>query len=146
SLYTDSDKTIGMLAGTPAPPRRKRVTSRELTEYGMLPELLGRLPVQVQLDALDEAQLVEVLSGPPDALVREYQAILAADDVKLDIGEDALREIVRFALARRVGARGLRGILEEVCHELMFEAPERRGETVVVDAAYVRARLADVEL
>ena len=86
-----------------------------------------------------------MLTGPPDSLVREYQALLAADEVKLEFDDAALREIVRFAVARRVGARGLRGIVEEVCHDLMFEAPERRGETVMVDADWVRERLAQVE-
>ena len=145
-LYGEADKTIGVLGGGAAAPRRKRIGMKELTEYGMLPELLGRLPVIVQLDPLDEDQLVEVLSTPPDSLVKEYQALLAADDVKLELSDEALREIVRFAVARRVGARGLRGIVEEVCHDLMFEAPERRGETVVVGGDYVRERLARVEL
>jgi ATP-dependent Clp protease ATP-binding subunit ClpX len=112
----------------------------------VLPELLGRLPVIVQLDALDEDQLVDVLSGPPDSLIKEYTALLAADDVKLEFADDALRELVRFAVARRVGARGLRGIVEEVCHDLMFEAPERRGETVKVTRQYVAERLARVEV
>ena len=125
--------------------KKPRVTSKELSDYGMLPELLGRLPVIVQLDPLDETQLVDVLCGPPDSIVREYQALLAADEVKLEFADAALREIVRFAVARRVGARGLRGIVEEVCHDLMFEAPERRGETVMVDADWVRERLAQVE-
>jgi ATP-dependent Clp protease ATP-binding subunit ClpX len=144
TLYGDGDKKIGMLAEAHAP-KQKPIGAKELSDYGMLPELLGRLPVIVQLDSLDEDQLVEVLSGPPDSLLREYQALLAADDVKLEFADAALREIVRFATARRVGARGLRGIVEEVCHDLMFEAPERRGETVMVDAAWVRERLARVE-
>jgi ATP-dependent Clp protease ATP-binding subunit ClpX len=147
SMYGDGEKTIGVLgAGDEKLKKRKRVGGKELAEYGMLPELLGRLPVIVQLDPLDEAQLVDVLVGPPDSLVREYQALLAADDVKLEISDDAMREIVRFAVARRVGARGLRGILEEVCQDLMFEAPERRGEALTIDAAYVRERLERVEL
>lgn len=146
AMYGDGEKTIGMLGGDDKPKPRKRIGAKELSDYGMLPELLGRLPVIVQLDPLDEAQLVDVLSGPPDSLVREYQALLAADDIKLEIGEDAMREIVRFAMARRVGARGLRGIVEEVCQDLMFEAPERRGETLAIDAAYVRERLGRVEL
>jgi ATP-dependent Clp protease ATP-binding subunit ClpX len=147
ALYGDGEKTIGMVGGggDAAKPKHKRVTSKELSDYGMLPELLGRLPVIVQLDSLDEDQLVEVLSGPPDSLLREYQALLAADDIKLELSNEALREIVRFAAARRVGARGLRGIVEEVCHDLMFEAPERRGETVMVDVGWVRERLARVE-
>ncbi|MDB4967648.1 MAG: ATPase [Myxococcales bacterium] len=147
SMYGDGEKTIGMLgAGDGKPEKRKRIGGKELSDYGMLPELLGRLPVIVQLDPLDEAQLVDVLSGPPDSLVKEYQALLAADDVTLDFADDAMREIVRFAVARRVGARGLRGIVEEVCQDLMFEAPERRGDSVTIDAAYVRARLGRVEL
>jgi ATP-dependent Clp protease ATP-binding subunit ClpX len=145
SLYDESERRIGMLAKGAAP-KKKRVGMKELTDYGMLPELLGRLPVIVQLDALDENQLVEVLSGPPDSLIKEYTALLAADDVRLEFAEDAMRELVRFAVARRVGARGLRGIVEEVCHDLMFEAPERRGETVTVTRQYVVERLARVEV
>ncbi len=143
AMYGDADKTIGVVGGKSgeAAKKQKRVGAKELTDYGMLPELLGRLPVVVQLDALDEDQLVEVLRGPPDSLVREYQALLAADEVRLELSDEALREIVRFAVARRVGARGLRGIVEEVCHDLMFEAPERRGETVMVDVEWVRRRL-----
>ncbi|HEX6837327.1 MAG TPA: ATP-dependent Clp protease ATP-binding subunit ClpX [Polyangia bacterium] len=145
AMYGDGEaKTIGMLGGAAAK-KHKPIGSKELSEYGMLPELLGRLPVVVQLDALDEDQLVDVLRGPPDSLVREYQALFAADDVKLELTDGALREIVRFAVARRVGARGLRGIVEEVCHDLMFEAPERRGETVMVDGDWVRQRLARIE-
>jgi ATP-dependent protease Clp ATPase subunit len=100
----------------------------------------------VPLAPLDEDQLVDVLATPPDSLVKEYQALLAADDVTLELTDEALREIVRFAVSRRLGARGLRGIVEEVCHDLMFEAPERRGEKVVVGGEYVRERLSRVEL
>jgi ATP-dependent Clp protease ATP-binding subunit ClpX len=145
SIYGDGDKTIGMVGGDTREKKKQPVGSKELSDYGMLPELLGRLPVIVQLDPLDDKQLVEVLSGPPDSIVREYQALLAADDVTLEFAETALREIVRFAVSRRVGARGLRGIVEEVCHDIMFEAPERRGETVMVDAEWVRQRLAEVK-
>jgi len=146
SMYAEGDKTIGVVGGGAASEKkRKPVGGKELTDYGMLPELLGRLPVIVELDALGEDQLIEVLSGPPDSLLREYQALLAADDVTLEFADAALREIVRFAVARRVGARGLRGIVEEVCHDLMFEAPERRGETVMVDRDWVRERLARSE-
>ena len=140
TLYDESEKQIGILAKSGAP-KQKRVGMKELTDYGMLPELLGRLPVIVQLGALDEDQLVDVLSGPPDSLIKEYAALLATDGVRLEFADEALRELVRFAVARRVGARGLRGIVEEVCHDLMFEAPERRGETITVNRDYVSARL-----
>jgi ATP-dependent Clp protease ATP-binding subunit ClpX len=147
ALYGDGEKTIGMLSDGKKAKKAKerRIGMKELTDYGMLPELLGRLPVIVQLDPLDEDQLVDVLSGPPDSIVREYQALLAADEVKLELTEAALREIVRFAVHKRLGARGLRGIVEDVCADLMFEAPERRGETLRVDADYVRERLVRVD-
>ena len=145
SMYGEADKTIGVVGSGESEKKRKPVGAKELTDYGMLPELLGRLPVIVELDPLDEDQLIEVLSGPPDSLLREYQALLAADDVTLELDDGALREIVRFAVARRVGARGLRGIVEAVCHDLMFEAPERRGETIMVDRQWVTERLARAE-
>jgi ATP-dependent Clp protease ATP-binding subunit ClpX len=142
ALYEGSTKRIGFDEGGAAPPKRgRRIGAKELLDYGMLAELLGRLPVVIQLDALDEEQLLSVLTGPPDSLVREYQALLKLDDVRLDFEDEGLRLVVRYARARRIGARGLRAILEEVCHDLMFEAPERRGETVVLTEAFVRERL-----
>ena len=113
----------------------------------MLAELLGRLPVIVELDPLAEDELLAVLTVPPDSVVREYVELLALDGVKLAFDEGALRAVVRLAVARRLGARGLRTIVEEVCHDIMFEAPERRGETVTFgarDVAERAARLADV--
>jgi ATP-dependent Clp protease ATP-binding subunit ClpX len=120
----------------------RRIEPRDLTEYGMLAELLGRLPVVVQLEELSERELYHVLTGPPDALVREYRELLAHEEIDLHFTEGALREVVRFAIARGVGARGLRGILEEVMADVMFHAPERRRERVQVDARYVARKLA----
>jgi ATP-dependent Clp protease ATP-binding subunit ClpX len=82
---------------------------------------------------------------PPDSVVREYQALLKMDGVDLRFEEAALREVVRFSMRRQTGARSLRTFVEEICHEAMFEAPERRGETLVIDAATARARLARFE-
>jgi ATP-dependent Clp protease ATP-binding subunit ClpX len=142
------DKRIGFDDGEPRPgaaprkrQRQKKIGTKELLDYGMLAELLGRLPVMVQMAPLEEEQLLEILTGPPDALVREYQSLLALDDVRLEFEEEGLRHVVRYALRRRIGARGLRSIVEEVCHDLMFEAPERRGEVITVTEGYVRERL-----
>jgi ATP-dependent Clp protease ATP-binding subunit ClpX len=145
SLYGAAERRIGFDENHQTRGSR-RVTTKELLDYGMLAELLGRLPVVVQLDTLDEEQLLDVLTGPPDAIVREYQHLLSLDDIKLDFEDEALRRIVRFALARHIGARGLRSIVEEVCHDLMFEAPERRGETIVVTERYVAERLERLEV
>ena len=120
---------------------RRRITPKELLEYGMIAEFLGRLPVTVELAPLAEDDLLTILTEPPDALTREYQELLGVDDVRLRFTEGALREVVRYSIRRRAGARGLRSILEEVCHDLMFEAPDRRGDTLTVDADYVVERL-----
>ena len=107
----------------------------------MLAELLGRLPVRVQLDPLTEDELCAILTVPEGALVREYAYLLHLDGVKLEWSDSALRELARAALIQRCGARGLRSLVEAVCEDLMFEAPERRGETVHLDRDYVRRRL-----
>jgi ATP-dependent Clp protease ATP-binding subunit ClpX len=120
---------------------RRRITVHDLLDYGMLAEFLGRLPVMVQLEALTDAELFQVLTVPPDALVHEYREALAMDDVELNLTDGALREVVRYVREKGVGARGLRALLEEVMAEVMFEAPERRGSRLGVDAHYVRRRL-----
>jgi ATP-dependent Clp protease ATP-binding subunit ClpX len=123
----------------------RRVRQKDLLEYGMLAEFLGRLPVVVQLDELGEAELLEVLTGPPDAVVREVRELLAADGVELAFTDGALREVVRHALERGAGARGLRAIVEEVVADLLFEAPERGGTRATVDAAFVRRRVERID-
>ena len=109
-------------AGRSAP--AKPVTTKELQDYGMLAELLGRLPVVVELGELGEQEMIQVLTTPPDSVVKEYTANLALDDVTLKFDDSGLRAIVRHASERKLGARGLRGIMEQVCHDLMFEAPD----------------------
>jgi ATP-dependent Clp protease ATP-binding subunit ClpX len=122
-----------------------RLRVKELVEYGMLAELLGRIPVQVQLSELSAAELYQVLTAPPDSLVKEYREALKLDGVELDLKEDALRAVVRYAIDKRLGARGLRGILEEVLADVLFEAPERRGDTITVDRAFCEARLTKLD-
>ncbi len=147
-LFAYSGETRGLGFGARAGGRRaaaRRVRQRELVEYGMLPEFLGRLPVVVQLDELAEDELLEVLTGPPDAVVREVKDLLAEDGVDLAFTDGALREIVRFAVERRAGARGLRAIVEEVVADLLFEAPERSGTRASIDAGFVRRRVERID-
>jgi ATP-dependent Clp protease ATP-binding subunit ClpX len=139
----EAGKALGF--GSKVESRRKTIGMKELSEYGMLAELMGRLPVVVQLDRLDDDQLFQVLTIPPDSIVREYTELLKMDDVELHFEEAALREVVRYANARKLGARGLRSIVEEVCHDVMFDAPERRGSKLVVDHAYVAERVARLD-
>jgi ATP-dependent Clp protease ATP-binding subunit ClpX len=145
-VYDDkTGKHLGFAREDGGAAARKPVTRKELLEYGLLSEMLGRLPVVVELDPLSEDQLSEILTGPPDAIVREYEQSLELDGVELVMTPDALRVIVRYAIEQKLGARGLRGVMEAVCHDVLFEAPERRGETITIDADYARQRLADAD-
>jgi ATP-dependent Clp protease ATP-binding subunit ClpX len=124
---------------------RRRISTKQLVDYGMLAEFLGRLPVVVQLDLLGEPELLRVLTEPPDSIVREYHELLGMDGIELKFAEGALREVVRFSVEKGLGARGLRSILEFVMADVMFEAPEHRSNHVTVDAGFVRTRLAGLE-
>jgi ATP-dependent Clp protease ATP-binding subunit ClpX len=123
-----------------------RLRVKELIEYGMLAELLGRLPVMVQLEELTADELYQILTVPPDALAREYREALALDGVDLELHDGALRAVVEFAVDKKLGARALRSILEELLADVMFEAPEKRGEHILVDRRYALSRLKKVDL
>jgi ATP-dependent Clp protease ATP-binding subunit ClpX len=117
---------------------REEITSEDLVRYGFLPELLGRLPVRVQLDSLGAEELVAILTQPRDAMVPEYQRLCALDQIQLDFTRDALLEIANAALKQKLGARALRAILEKVLHPILFVGPERAGERIVVEPGDVR--------
>lgn len=111
----------------------KKVIPHDLVKYGLIPELVGRLPVITVLEELDEASLVRILSEPKNALLKQYQALFQMDNAKLEFTDDAKSKIAQLALERKIGARGLRGILEETLSELMFTIPsEDNVETVII--------------
>src|SRR5437879_4069779 len=142
--HVQVDKQVGFgSAGRRMGASRLRV--KELIEYGMLAELLGRIPFQVQLEELTPDELYRILTEPPDALAREYREALTLDGVDLELQESALRAVVEFAVEKKLGARALRGILEEVLVDVMFEAPEKHGEQVASDRRYALARLKRVD-
>jgi len=132
-------------AGTDAPRRQPgRITQRELLDYGLLAEFLGRLPVRVQLSELGPDELARILTEPPDALLKEYERRLALDRVKLEVTPAAIAAIAEFAVTRGTGARGLRAVIEELLEPALFEGPELSDREVVLDADEVRARLASL--
>jgi ATP-dependent Clp protease ATP-binding subunit ClpX len=139
----DAHHAVGFGATVRAGP--SRIGARELRSYGMLAELLGRLPVVVRLEELGPRDLERVLTEPEDALVREVRHRLALDGVELMLRQAALRELARQAYERHLGARGLRSLIETVFSEVLFEAPDRPGGRVVVDAPFVRRRLRALE-
>ena len=100
-----------------------QVTPEDLMEYGIIPEIIGRLPVICTLETLDENALLRILTEPINAPVRQYQQLLAMDGVELVFTEDALRAVARKAIERKTGARSLRGIIEEVMLDVMFDIP-----------------------
>jgi ATP-dependent Clp protease ATP-binding subunit ClpX len=110
-----------------------QVTVDDVLEYGMIPELVGRLPVISTLSPLSEEDLVHVLTEPKNALVKQYQKFFELENSELEFTPHALREIARIAKKKETGARGLRSVLEEVMFELMYELPDRpRGQRYVV--------------
>ncbi|NPB05539.1 MAG: ATP-dependent Clp protease ATP-binding subunit ClpX [Aquificae bacterium] len=117
----------------------KLVTVDDLIEFGMIPEFLGRFPVIATLDPLKEEDLVRILVEPKNAIIKQYQRLLAMDGVELVFTEDALREIAKEAIRRKTGARGLRAIVEELMTDVMFEVPSRKDVAkVVIDAEVVK--------
>ncbi|MBR5950902.1 MAG: ATP-dependent Clp protease ATP-binding subunit ClpX, partial [Actinomycetaceae bacterium] len=117
------------------------VTPDDLHKYGLIPELVGRLPVLATVNGLSEEDLIDVLTKPRNCLVKQYKKMFELDGVRLTFEEEALREIAREAISRGTGARGLRSILENLLSEAMFDVPSRDDVVeVVVDAACVTAK------
>ncbi|WP_374408522.1 ATP-dependent protease ATPase subunit HslU [Pelagerythrobacter sp.] len=115
----------------------------------MLPELQGRLPIRVELQALTEADFVRILSETRANLVTQYKALLGTEQVTLTLGDDAVAEIARIAAqvnesVENIGARRLQTVMEKLLEELSFAAEEHTGETITIDAAYVRERLEEL--
>jgi len=103
----------------------KHILPEDLLKFGLIPEFVGRLPVIVTLDALDEEAMVRILTEPRNALVKQYQKLFELDGVNLEFQPEALRAIAQEALKRKTGARGLRAILEEIMRNVMYEIPSR---------------------
>ena len=110
----------------------RQVLPQDLNAFGMIPEFVGRTPVVTQTQALDEDDLVSILTEPKNAVVRQYRKMFQLEDVELEFEDAALHEIARMALARKTGARGLRSICEDVLQQTMFDLPSEEGVTKVI--------------
>lgn len=118
---------------------RRPVGVDDLSRYGLIPELLGRFPVLVELNPLSDDDLLSILRDPPDSILREYRELLGMDEVELVLEEPAMRMMVTAVRQRGLGARGFRGLFEEIMHDALFEAPERRGTRYEVTLEMVEA-------
>ena len=101
----------------------KEVTAQDLVKFGLIPEFVGRVPISVSLEGLDEDALVRILTEPKNALIKQYQTLFEMDEVQLIFEKDAVRCIARQAMERKTGARGLRSIIERVMVDIMFKIP-----------------------
>ncbi len=110
----------------------KNILPEDLLKYGLIPEFVGRLPVIVTLDALDEEALVRILTEPKNALTKQYEKLFELDGVTLEFQEGALKAVAKEALKRNTGARGLRAIIEDVMLEIMYDIPSRDDITKVI--------------
>jgi len=119
----------------------REVEPEDLLKFGLIPEFVGRLPVVATLEDLDEDSLVQILTAPKNALVKQYQRLFEMEDTKLAFSEDALHAIARKAISRKTGARGLRSIMESILLDTMYDLPSEEGaEEVVINGEVVEGR------
>jgi ATP-dependent Clp protease ATP-binding subunit ClpX len=146
-------KTMGFKADVKAPDKRdiggtlERLQPEDLIKYGLIPEFVGRLPVVGTLHELDKAALVQILTQPKNALTRQYQRLFDYENVKLRFTDDALEAIAEGALTRKIGARGLRMIIEDLMLEMMYELPgQKKVREVVISREVVEHKAQPITL
>ncbi|HEX2580550.1 MAG TPA: ATP-dependent Clp protease ATP-binding subunit ClpX [Dongiaceae bacterium] len=119
----------------------REIEPEDLLKFGLIPEFVGRLPVVATLADLDEAALIQILTQPKNALLKQYQRLFEMEDVRLDFTEDALTAVARKAIARKTGARGLRSIMESILLEPMFDLPSLSNvESIVISKEVVEGK------
>jgi ATP-dependent Clp protease ATP-binding subunit ClpX len=141
------DKSIGFGASVDGGSARKsgelfaKKQPDDLVKFGLIPEFIGRLPVIATLMDLDEAMLIQILTEPKNALIRQYQKLFELKGIKLDVNDEALLAIARQAIERKTGARGLRSTLEDILLDTMYDLPEMKDSvaTVVINADVVKS-------
>ena len=115
------------------------VVAHDIVKYGLIPELVGRLPVIVTLHNLDEDALVRIVKEPKNALSKQYKKLIGLDGIDLEFEDEAYAAIAKMAIERNTGARGLRAILEGIMMKPMFELPsEENVEKIIITAGFVR--------
>ena len=133
SLGMKHEKNVGEIL--------KEVMPQDFIKFGLIPEFIGRVPVVVSLDALDEDALVRILQEPKNSLVKQYKALMDMDGVDLEFEPDALREVAKTAMERKTGARGLRSVIEKTMMDVMYEAPSNENMKKCVITYIIRPQL-----
>lgn len=137
-LKSSRDITLSSVAG--------RIEPHDLVKYGMIPELVGRIPIITSLNDLDEESLIKILKEPKNALVKQYEYLFSLDGVKLKFTDDALLSIAKSAIERKTGARGLRGIMDGLLSGLMYELPSDDFETITITKEYVEGKQPPIKI
>ena len=122
----------------------KYVSAQDLRAYGLIPEIIGRLPVITYLDQLDRDAMLRILTEPKNAIIRQYEKMFEMDGLKLIIEPGVLDLIVDTAIENRLGARGLRSICEQIMTDAMYEAPSSTRKTFRLTVAYAKSKLSDM--
>lgn len=112
-----------------------KVEQHDLVKYGLMPELIGRLPIITALNPLSEEDMVHILTEPKNAITKQYQELLSMDGVKLEFEDEALRKIAELAIQKKTGARSLRSIIESAMQKVMFDVPDMTSAKKVVVTA-----------
>ena len=134
-LDLETTKTVGASL--------KNLENQDLLKFGMIPEFIGRLPVITTLSELDEDMLIRIMTQPKNAIVKQFETLMKMDGVKLEIKEDALKEIAKLAVSQNTGARGLRSIIEDSIMDLMYSVPDQKDLYKVVINKDVIAKKTD---
>jgi len=119
----------------------KQLEPDDLIQFGLIPEIVGRLPIAVALEELDEDAMLNILTQPKNALVKQFKSLFAMDGIELEFSQDALKEIVRETMARKTGARGLRSVMEKALQQAMFELPGSGTKKLELTAEMIRKGL-----
>jgi ATP-dependent Clp protease ATP-binding subunit ClpX len=122
------------------------ITPKDLKDFGLIPEIIGRLPVLTHMDPLDTKTLRAILTEPKNAIIKQYQKLFAMDDIKFEITDDALEFIVTKAIEYKLGARGLRSLCESILTDAMFELPSSEDKELIVDKTYSEKKLTKSKL
>jgi ATP-dependent Clp protease ATP-binding subunit ClpX len=125
----------------------KHIIPDDLVRFGLIPEFVGRVPILTVLDELDEDAYVKILTEPKDAIIKQYQALFKMDGTELVFKEEAVRYIADLAYKRKIGARGLRSIVEEILMDIMYELPSKTTkEKVVIDSSKIKKELSQLQI
>ena len=122
------------------------ISPKDLKDFGLIPEILGRLPVLTYMNSLDKKALRSILTDPKNALIKQYEKLFEMDEIKISFSDKGLEYIVEKAIEYKLGARGLRSICEIVLNDAMFELPGSKTKTLNIDKNYIISKLSNSKL